>query len=86
MEASSNRVTGWAQNLRQYLLDVRTEFEKITWPTQKELQAGTIGVLVIVAFMTVVLGAVDGLLSIVFEWLINDGLPALVAWVERLIR
>ena len=67
----------WMQDLRQYLLDVRTEFDKITWPTQKEYVAGTIGVVVIVAFMTVVLGILDGLLSRAFSWL-AEGLPKLL--------
>ena len=74
MEVSTNRVSGWVHDFRQYLLDVRTEFEKITWPSQKEYVGGTIGVLVIVALMTIILGSVDALLSLGFEWLI-DGLP-----------
>jgi len=74
LEASSNRVSGWVQDFRQYLLDVRTEFDKITWPTQKEYVGGTVGVLVIVVLMTIILGSVDALLSLGFEWLI-DGLP-----------
>jgi preprotein translocase subunit SecE len=67
-------VSGWLQDFRQYLLDVRTEFEKITWPTQKEYVGGTVGVLVIVVLMTIILGSADALLSLGFEWLI-DSLP-----------
>jgi preprotein translocase subunit SecE len=67
----------WFQDVRQYLLDVRTEFEKITWPTQKEYVAGTIGVIVIVALMAIVLGVVDALLSAGFDWLV-EGLPKLL--------
>jgi preprotein translocase subunit SecE len=67
-------VSGWVQDFRQYLLDVRTEFEKITWPTQKEYVGGTVGVLVIVVLMTIILGSADALLSLGFEWLI-DSLP-----------
>jgi len=47
------------QNGRQYLADVRTEFRKITWPSQREYVGGTIGVIVIVAFLTLVLGLID---------------------------
>jgi preprotein translocase SecE subunit len=57
------------------LLDVRTEFEKISWPTQKEYVGGTIGVLVIVAFMTLVLGTLDAGLTALFDWLAT-GLPS----------
>lgn len=67
----------WFADLRQYLLDVRTEFDKITWPSQKEYVNGTIGVLWIVAIMTVVLGIADGLLSKAFTWL-AESLPNLL--------
>jgi preprotein translocase subunit SecE len=69
--------SSWVQDFRQYLLDVRAEFEKISWPSQKEYVGGTIGVLVIVAFMTLVLGVLDGALSIAFQWLV-EGLPKLL--------
>jgi preprotein translocase subunit SecE len=69
--------TSWFQDFRQYLLDVRTEFEKISWPSQKEYVGGTIGVLVIVAFMTAILGVLDALLAIGFDWLV-EGLPKLL--------
>lgn len=71
MEASPS---SWIRDVRQYLLDVRSEFEKISWPTQKEYVGGTIGVLVIVAFMTLVLGVLDAGLTAVFDWLAT-GLP-----------
>jgi preprotein translocase subunit SecE len=69
--------TSWFQDFRQYLLEVRTEFEKISWPSQKEYVGGTIGVLVIVAFMTAVLGVIDVLLATGFNWLV-EGLPKLL--------
>jgi preprotein translocase subunit SecE len=69
--------TSWFQDFRQYLLDVRAEFEKISWPSQKEYVGGTIGVLVIVAFMTAVLGVLDALLATGFDWLV-EGLPKLL--------
>jgi preprotein translocase subunit SecE len=47
------------QDARQYLSDVRAEFNKITWPTQREYVGGTVGVVVIVAVMTLALGVID---------------------------
>ena len=44
---------------RRFALEVRTEFRKVTWPTQKEAVGGTIGVVVIVAIITSVLSIVD---------------------------
>ena len=34
----------WIRDGRQYLVDVRSEFRKLTWPTQREYVGGTIGV------------------------------------------
>jgi preprotein translocase subunit SecE len=49
----------WYSESRQFLVEVRSEFRKVTWPTQKEAVAGTIGVLVVVAVLTTALGLVD---------------------------
>jgi preprotein translocase subunit SecE len=49
----------WYSQSAQFLSEVRAEYRKITWPSQKEAVAGTIGVLVLVAIMTVVLSVVD---------------------------
>ena len=75
MDASPNRSpVSWINNFRQYLQEVRVEFDKISWPSQKEYVGGTVGVLIIVALMTVILGTLDAVLSLVFDWLI-EGLP-----------
>ena len=55
------------ENGRQYLSDVRTEFRKVTWPSQKEYVGGTVGVVVIVAILTLVLGLIDMGLSQIME-------------------
>ena len=49
----------WYSQSAQFLTEVRAEYRKITWPSQKEAMAGTIGVLVLVAIMTLVLSVVD---------------------------
>ncbi len=49
----------WYSESRQFMLEVRSEFRKVTWPTQKEAMAGTIGVLIVVAVLTTALGLVD---------------------------
>ena len=60
----------WFNESRTFLLEVRTEFRKVTWPTQKEAVAGTIGVLVIVAVITLVLSVLDLGLSGVMRWIL----------------
>jgi len=49
----------WYSESRQFIVEVRSEFRKVTWPTQKEAVAGTIGVLVVVTVLTTALGLVD---------------------------
>ena len=53
-----NPVT-WYSDSRQFLNEVRAEYRKVTWPTQKEAIAGTIGVLVVVTVLTLGLALVD---------------------------
>jgi len=61
----------WVENGRQYLSDVRSEFRKVTWPSQREYVGGTIGVVVIVAILTVVLGLIDMGLSQIMELILR---------------
>lgn len=61
----------WVENVRQYLSDVRTEFRKVTWPSQREYVGGTIGVVVIVAILTLVLGLIDMGLSQIMELILR---------------
>ena len=49
----------WVSDARQFLQEVRTEFRKVTWPTQKEAVAGTVGVVAVVAVVTGALSLVD---------------------------
>ena len=61
----------WIAATRQYLIDVRSEFRKITWPSQREYVGGTVGVVVIVAFLTLILGLIDAGLAMVMELLVK---------------
>jgi len=61
----------WIAQARQYLIDVRSEFRKITWPNQREYVGGTVGVVIIVAFLTLVLGLIDAGLAKVMELVIG---------------
>jgi preprotein translocase subunit SecE len=57
----------WYRDFSEYLREVRTEFRKITWPSQREYVGGTVGVVIIVAFLTLVLGLIDVGLGQVME-------------------
>jgi preprotein translocase subunit SecE len=60
----------WIRDGRQYLIDVRSEFRKLTWPTQREYVGGTIGVIVIVAIIASALGLIDVALAAVMQWIL----------------
>jgi preprotein translocase subunit SecE len=60
----------WFSQSRLFLMEVRTEFRKVTWPTQKEAIAGTVGVLVIVAVITAVLSVMDLVLGQAMRWIL----------------
>jgi len=60
----------WVNDAKQYASEVRTEFRKITWPTQQESVAGTIGVVVVVALITAALSLVDLVLGQVMRFLV----------------
>ena len=60
----------WVSGTKEYLMEVRTEFRKVTWPTQKEAVAGTIGVLVVVTLITAALSLVDLLLGQVMRFVV----------------
>jgi preprotein translocase subunit SecE len=51
----------------QFLLGVRGEVRKVTWPSKKEAVGGAVVVLVVVLIMAVFLGVVDLLLSKIIE-------------------
>ena len=55
----------------QFLSEVKSEVNKVTWPSKKEAMGGTAVVLVVVFFMAVFLGLVDLLLSKIVEALLK---------------
>jgi preprotein translocase subunit SecE len=57
----------WFSQSKQFLMEVRAEYRKVTWPSQKEAVAGTIGVLVLVVIMTAVLSTVDLVLGYLIQ-------------------
>jgi preprotein translocase subunit SecE len=61
----------WARDTKEYLTEVQSEYKKITWPPQNEAVAGTVGVVMVVAVVTVVLGLVDFALSRVTQVLLQ---------------
>jgi preprotein translocase subunit SecE len=57
-EARDN-VTGWWNRSRVFLVEVRNELKRVTWPSQKEVYAATI----VVILFSIVLGT--------FLWMVD---------------
>ena len=67
-EAREN-VTGWWNRSRTFLTEVRNELKRVTWPSQKEVYATTVMVIVVSAFFGMYLFVLDfGLLRLV-QWI-----------------
>jgi preprotein translocase subunit SecE len=56
---------------KRFAIEVRSEFRKVTWPSQKETVGGTIGVVVIVVIITSVLSVVDLVLGQLVQFAIH---------------
>jgi preprotein translocase subunit SecE len=67
------RIVGGIRGVRQFLLDVRAEMKKVTWPTRQELIDATRRVII----MTLLIGVVIGVLDRVLQWILVDGVAAL---------
>lgn len=56
---------------RDFLMEVKVEVKKVTWPTRKEAIGGTMVVLVVVFLVSLYLGIIDTLLSKIVESMIS---------------
>ena len=61
-------VTGWWGRSRRFLSEVRNEMGRVTWPSQKEVYATTIVVILFSVAMGVYLWGVDLILSWGLGW------------------
>jgi preprotein translocase subunit SecE len=72
LKESPEHVSGWFGRARRFLVDVRAELSRVTWPTRREVWATTIVVILVSLLFGVYLYAVDLILSAVnasiFEW------------------
>ena len=69
LETVREAAGGRLERFRVFLSEVRNELKRVTWPTQKEVYATTIMVILTSAFF--------GL----FLWLVDLGLTSAVNWV-----
>ncbi len=70
---SGPKLVGKIGAARGFLVDVRNELKKVTWPTRQELADATKRVII----MTLLIGVVIGVLDRVLQWVLVDGIAAL---------
>ena len=56
-------VSGWWNRSRTFLIEVRNELKRVTWPSQKEVYAATVMVILTSFLMGLFLWAIDLLLT-----------------------
>ena len=66
LKESPEHVGGWFGRARQFLIEVRAELGRVTWPTRREVWATTIVVIIISVIIGLYLYAWD----IVLSWLV----------------
>jgi preprotein translocase subunit SecE len=69
----TNRVVGWVGQTRGFLVAVREEMRKVTWPTRDELIKATRMIIV----MAIALGIAIGLMDWVLQFILVEGVARL---------
>ena len=69
----SNKLTGWFHRTSAFLVLVRDELKKVTWPTRPELIKATRMIVV----LSIVLGLTIGLLDWVLQLILVEGVARL---------
>jgi preprotein translocase subunit SecE len=71
LKESSEQASGWFGRARRFLVDVRAELGRVTWPTRREVWATTVVVILVSALFGVYLYIVDLSLSALVAWVIR---------------
>ena len=64
-------ITGWWNNGRTFLTEVRNEMKRVTWPARKEVYATTVVVILTSMFFGIYLFVLDQLMLNVFQWILR---------------
>jgi preprotein translocase subunit SecE len=71
--APAGRLTGWVGQTRSFLVGVRDEMKKVTWPTRDELVKATR----MIVLLSILLGVLIGLMDYVLQLILVDGVARL---------
>ncbi len=66
---TSEGIRGWWDNARNFLVEVRNETRRVTWPSRKEVYATTVVVILTSAFFGIYLWGMDIALSSLVNWI-----------------
>jgi preprotein translocase subunit SecE len=69
----ANRLVGWVDRTRQFLVGVREEMKKVTWPTREELVKATR----MIVILSILLGITIGLMDYVLQLILVEGIARL---------
>ena len=73
VDRPANKLTGWFHRSTAFLVNVREELKKVTWPTRPELIKATRMIVV----LSIVLGLVIGLMDWVLQLILVEGVARL---------
>ena len=65
-------ITSWWGNSRSFLSEVRNEMRRVTWPSQKEVYATTVVVMLTWTFFGLYLWGLDLVFARVMEWVFRQ--------------
>jgi len=69
LKESPEQALGWIGRFRRFLIDVRSELGRVTWPTRREVWATTVVVILVSALIGIYLFIVDLGLSALVDWI-----------------
>ena len=69
LETVKEAASGRFERVRLFLSEVRNELKRVTWPSQKEVYATTVVVILVSAFFGVYLFVLDFGLNNVVQWI-----------------
>jgi preprotein translocase SecE subunit len=72
-QTSSNKLTGWFHRSAGFLVAVRDELRKVTWPTRPELIKATRMIII----LSILLGITIGLMDWVLQLILVEGIARL---------
>lgn len=62
------KIRSYIENAKVFLLEVKAEWKKVTWPTKQQLIAATILVVFLLIAVGIYIGIVDTIFSYIFRY------------------